>query len=195
MGFGSSGGGGGGGGDGLWEAVGTDGVKLAAGRYSIYDPDQDARIDLGGGIYLLAGSIAEVLIDAAGGLVELDAGKLELPTAASDPTSGALNGWFLYQTTRARARIRVNGDYWDVAQVADGGSATITSGNTSVTVTHAAGFDPIDGRGIQVWPLNNPTNDPGWWWVSNVGSTQFDINVRSNPGSNANFGWRIVGRY
>lgn len=70
-------------------------------------------------------------------------------------------------------------------------SATVTSGNTSVTVTHGAGYTP-SAQDITVCPINNPTNDPGWWYVDTITSTQFTIRVRSDPGaSGAIFAWRV----
>ena len=71
------------------------------------------------------------------------------------------------------------------------GTATITSTNTSVSVTHGAGYTPATSD-LTVTPTNSPTNDPGWFWISNVGATTFDINVRSDPGaSGATFAWRV----
>lgn len=70
------------------------------------------------------------------------------------------------------------------------GSATVASGSTSITVTHGAGYTP-GAADITVTPTNNPTNDPGWFWISSVGATTFDINVRSDPGAGgATFAWR-----
>jgi len=71
------------------------------------------------------------------------------------------------------------------------GSATITSGNTSIAVTHGAGYTP-NASDIIVTPTNNPTNDPGNFWIDTIGGTTFTINVRSNPGvSGATFAWRV----
>lgn len=71
------------------------------------------------------------------------------------------------------------------------GTATITSGNTTVTVTHGAGVTP-NAQDIVVCPTNSPTNDPGHWWVDTIGSSTFKINVRTNPGaSGASFAWRV----
>lgn len=71
------------------------------------------------------------------------------------------------------------------------GSATITSGNTSIAVTHGAGYTPA-AADIRLLPTNSPTNDPGNFWVSSIGATQFTINVRANPGaSGAIFTWTI----
>lgn len=63
------------------------------------------------------------------------------------------------------------------------GTATILSGNTSVTVTHSLGQTPTA-------PLVTPQADPGDdWWVSNIGDTTFDINVGTAVGSDIVFGW------
>lgn len=71
------------------------------------------------------------------------------------------------------------------------GTATITTGTTSVTVTHGAGVTPA-AADIVVTPTNSPTNDPGHWWVDTIGATTFKINVRADPGaSGASFSWRV----
>ena len=71
------------------------------------------------------------------------------------------------------------------------GSATVASGTTSISVTHGAGYTPV-AADLVVTPTNNPTNDPGWFWINNVGATTFDINVRNDPGSGgATFSWRV----
>lgn len=83
-------------------------------------------------------------------------------------------------------------DFLEAVEVRRNAStSTITSGNTSVTVTHGAGYTP-DPWDIDVHPTNNPTNDPGWFWVDTITSTTFKINVRANPGtSGATFAWRV----
>lgn len=72
------------------------------------------------------------------------------------------------------------------------GTATITNGNTSVTVTHGLDVTPtIDD--ISVLMGESPTNDPGNIWVDTITSTQFNINSRNDPGaSNLDFGWKAV---
>lgn len=71
------------------------------------------------------------------------------------------------------------------------GTATVASGTTSISVTHGAGYTPV-AADLVVTPTNNPTNDPGWFWINNVGATTFDINVRNDPGSGgATFSWRV----
>ncbi len=71
------------------------------------------------------------------------------------------------------------------------GTATITSGNTAITVTHGAGYTPT-AQDLVITPTNNPTNAPGNFWVDTIGGTTFAINVRSDPGaSGAIFAWRV----
>lgn len=70
------------------------------------------------------------------------------------------------------------------------GTAIITAAATSVTVTHGLDRTP-NVQDIFVAPTNNPTNDPGNFYVTNVGATTFDISVRAVPGaSTATFAWR-----
>lgn len=71
------------------------------------------------------------------------------------------------------------------------GTDTIPSGSTSVVITHNLAFTPT-ATDIAVTPTNSPTNDPGHMWVSNLTSTQFTVNCRTNPGAGgATFAWRI----
>ena len=98
---------------------------------------------------------------------------------------GATKGWYSRSTSNVIRRFAAMEN-----RVATG-SATITSGNTSVTVTHGAGYTPAEAD-IRVLPTNNPTNDPGNFWVDTIGATTFKINVRSNPGaSGAIFRWVV----
>jgi hypothetical protein len=62
------------------------------------------------------------------------------------------------------------------------GNPSIASGSTSVTVTHGLSVTPL-GRDIMVMAFSNPTNAIGSLWVSNITSTQFNINCENDPGA------------
>lgn len=68
------------------------------------------------------------------------------------------------------------------------GTATITSAVTSVVVTHGLSSTPT-AAGISVTPTSNLTN-AAKFWVSNVTSTQFTINVNVAPGASVSFSWQ-----
>lgn len=71
------------------------------------------------------------------------------------------------------------------------GTGTITSGNTSVTVSHGLSVTP-NAQDFSIVFTEQATNDYGRWWISNITSTQFDLNVSSDPGaSNLDFSWNI----
>lgn len=71
-------------------------------------------------------------------------------------------------------------------------TGTITSGTTSVAVAHNLNSTPA-AKDIFVTFTNNPTADPGHAWVSGITSTQFTVNVRTDPGaSGLNFSWRAT---
>lgn len=72
------------------------------------------------------------------------------------------------------------------------GTATILSGNTSITITHGLDVTPtIDD--ISVILGESPTNDPGNTWVDTITSTQFNFNCRNDPGvSNLDLGWKAI---
>ncbi len=69
---------------------------------------------------------------------------------------------------------------------------TIASGTTSIAITHGLSVTPAT-KDIVITPTNNPTNDPGNFWISNLTSTQFTVNVRNDPGSGgATFAWQAI---
>jgi hypothetical protein len=71
-----------------------------------------------------------------------------------------------------------------------GGSDSIPAGSTSKVIAHNLGFTPAP-RNIVVTPTNNPTNDPGNIWISDIKATQFKANCRADPGaSGLTFGWQ-----
>ena len=64
------------------------------------------------------------------------------------------------------------------------GTATITAGNTTVTVTHGLGSTPA-------YVTATPGADPGSrFWVSSKGATTFVINLSSAAGGSVAFDWR-----
>lgn len=68
------------------------------------------------------------------------------------------------------------------------GTATIASGDTSVTVTHGLTVAP-SASDIWVVPTNNLGNAVNFW-TSDFGATTFKINVNVAPGSDtATFAW------
>ena len=75
------------------------------------------------------------------------------------------------------------------------GTATITTGNQHVTVTHGLGdgivnITPASGE-INVSFRNQPTSIPTYWWLANISSTTFDIFVNEDPLSDLQIGWSI----
>ena len=62
------------------------------------------------------------------------------------------------------------------------GNPSITSGNTSVVVTHGLSVTPT-AKDIMVMAYSNPDNNIGSLWVSTITSTQFTINCENNPGA------------
>lgn len=62
------------------------------------------------------------------------------------------------------------------------GNATIVSGTTSLAVNHGLDVTPA-GDDISICFITSSTNDPGNFWVSAVGATQFTMNVRNDPGA------------
>ncbi|HET7070151.1 MAG TPA: hypothetical protein VFI40_04960 [Nocardioides sp.] len=70
------------------------------------------------------------------------------------------------------------------------GSAAITSGNTSVTVSHGVKGTPLSGD-IQVTPASS-FGSAAKFWISGISSTQFTINVDANPGATVTFHWQVL---
>ena len=74
------------------------------------------------------------------------------------------------------------------------GSATITSGNTSVAITfpQVMSITPSAAQVI-LTALNTATNAPGELYPTSVTASGMTINCRSNPGaSNLSVGWRVL---
>lgn len=72
------------------------------------------------------------------------------------------------------------------------GTGSITSGATTAVIAHGLSVAPV-AKDIFVTFTENPTNDPGNVWISNITSTEFTVNVRSDPGaSNLDFSWRAM---
>lgn len=72
------------------------------------------------------------------------------------------------------------------------GEATIPSGNTSVAVSHgisARNYTPALCK-VNVTPTNNLGNATKFW-ISNVTTSQFTINVDTDPQADADFVWTI----
>lgn len=69
------------------------------------------------------------------------------------------------------------------------GTATVANGTTSIAVSHGLDATPALSQ-ITVTPTNN-LGSATKFWVSNVTSTQFTINVDANPGATtATFVWK-----
>lgn len=72
------------------------------------------------------------------------------------------------------------------------GNGTITSGSTSVVITHGLSRTPAL-QDVIITGGENPTNDVGTIWVSTLTSTQFTVNCEADPGaSNFDFGWKAI---
>ena len=69
------------------------------------------------------------------------------------------------------------------------GNTTISSGNTYVDVTHGLSITPSIND-INVAPMNNMSSATKFW-VANVTSSTFRINVDQDPAGDANFTWQI----
>jgi len=71
-------------------------------------------------------------------------------------------------------------------------TATITSGNTYVAVTHGLDITPATST-INIIPTNNLGDASSTiYWVSKVATTTFRINVGIDPGaSGADFSWNV----
>jgi len=86
--------------------------------------------------------------------------------------------------TKAGASTRVRDNYGYVTE--NNGTATITSGDTYVDVTH--GLDVIPSlTKIQLVPLDNLSGRS--LWVSNASSSTFRINISSIDSVDHNIGW------
>jgi hypothetical protein len=109
---------GGGGGGGGWEEVSTYGAKLAAGRDTVLDQNEDAYLymDGGGDIELTAGAAglgSVSLFPSNSGIVDVGSGNgVRMPRLAADPASPA-TGQTYYNTVSNKLRCW-DGTAWQV---------------------------------------------------------------------------------
>lgn len=98
---------------------------------------------------------------------------------------GGVTGVMRDQGTGSDKTIRDNAGY----KTASKGAATITSGNTSVTVSHNLAVTPT-AADIVITFTEQATNDYGRWWVGSINGSSFNLNVTTDPGaSNLDFSW------
>lgn len=72
------------------------------------------------------------------------------------------------------------------------GTGSITSTNTTTTITHNLGATP-NAQDIRIVGTSNPTNNVQVVYVTGITSTQFVVNVKNSPGTNPfNFSWKIM---
>lgn len=84
-------------------------------------------------------------------------------------------------------QVRSNRGYVTEAK----GTGSIASGATTAVITHGLGYTPALGE-ITITLGENPTNDVGAVFVTTITSTQFTVNVESDPGaSNLDFAWAV----
>ena len=72
--------------------------------------------------------------------------------------------------------------------VSDIGSATLTAGSTSVTVTH--GYTMDDTAYFISYMMNFQSSN----WITSISTTQFTINFGSTSGYAKTIIWKIEGR-
>ena len=71
------------------------------------------------------------------------------------------------------------------------GTATVANGSTSIEVEHGLGATPAI-QDISVTPTNNLGN-ASKFWISDVDSDSFQINVDADPGNDtATFAWSAM---
>lgn len=87
----------------------------------------------------------------------------------------------------------LNNAHWDGSNFKgyqNTGTATVTTGNTTIVVTHGLIAAPTR---VIVSPTNNPTAAVTYWWVDTITATQFTIHVNADPGATGIiFDWRAA---
>jgi len=76
-----------------------------------------------------------------------------------------------------------------VEQGVEEGSATLSSGTTSVTVSHNLPITPRE-KDITITPVSS-LGSANHYWISSVTSTDFTISVDADPTQDVNFYWTI----
>jgi hypothetical protein len=96
--------------------------------------------------------------------------------------------WTLWLSDRrdtTYADFRVNTGA--AVQTTGSGQATLSSGSTSVTVAHGLDVTP-DPEDIRITALGD-LGGAGYYYITGVGASNFDINVDSDPGQDVDFAW------
>ncbi|WP_338576316.1 right-handed parallel beta-helix repeat-containing protein [Pseudomonas canadensis] len=71
------------------------------------------------------------------------------------------------------------------------GAAAISSGTTSVVVSHGLAITPLPGK-ITTTQTASTINNVGSIFITAIGASTFTANVRSDPGSALQFNWGVV---
>lgn len=126
------------------------------------------------GVAIQAGSAGDYILCASKGVVDVNASA----------TTTITTGDAITQDTTAAGTVRKG--------TANQGTGTIASGATSTTVTHGLGVTPSLNN-INLLATGPTTNDPGFFWITNITATTFDVHCRSDPGAGgASFAWNAA---
>jgi hypothetical protein len=106
-------------------------------------------------------------------------------------------GLALHAHRIGEAGVRAQGDIvvaFDATPAQRFGTATVTSGNSSLAVAHGLGITPTR---VYLTPSSSlATSSMGRWWTSSLGSTNFTINATqpdaSALGGNQSFDWLAI---
>ena len=185
----------------------SNGIEIQAGSHNtvisgniIYD--MGTASVKGNGITLSSGStLNNILISGnrmydSGGNV-MDAGVL-LYAVPSSSTIQIVNNFVQADSSFPRIKAAGGAAFSSTVKVLrnrgfvteNQGSATIVSGQTQITVNHGLYLTPTSNN-ITITPTNNLGN-ASKFWIDNVTSTSFRINVNSDPGATgAAFVWTV----
>jgi len=138
-------------------------------------------------------------VNIIGNIVEAGAGNASEVIRCEDNTStyhnitenivsGSANAIKIRYYTSVGSKARNNIGF----VTENSGTGSIASGATTAVITHGLSVTPtLDDINITFGEQGG--NDYGRWWVSNLTSTQFTLNVSADPGaSNLDFAWRAV---
>lgn len=100
-------------------------------------------------------------------------------------------GYGIGNSNGSATNVEIRGNIGAYFITEDYGTATISSGNTSVVVSHNMGPTPTE---VIVTPTSNWGNMTKFW-VDTFTSSQFTINIDQDPGEDVTFNWHAKWRY
>jgi hypothetical protein len=137
-------------------------------------------------LYLNASESDHLVTDSEGSNYVIYRGSVTDTMRGNIPSPGT--GWMIEHASGDDAPNFYAGGAWRALPLINAnGTATLANGATTVVVTHGLGVTP-DIQDISVTPIE-AWGTATQFWINTPTSTQFTINVDTDPGQDVDFAW------